>query len=146
MPNSDRADPSCLLLCCFDDWPAPPHGRGGPFSMHIKLSRCSFIIQGDERGCILFFLFFFLFSFFLWIQLGLFLLFLLAFVFFSLVTHNCFSLFEPGSPMNGAIMGQSGMRTKAALSPCRHDSRKTNQFSLQLQMALIISSKTCKQG
>ncbi len=46
----------------------------------------------------LFILFFFLFSFFLWIKLGLFLLFLLAFVFFSLITHICFSLFESGFP------------------------------------------------
>ena len=42
----------------------------------------------------LFFLFFFPFSFFLWIKQGLFPLFLLAFVFFSLIAHNSFSLFE----------------------------------------------------
>ena len=46
----------------------------------------------------LFLLFFFLFSFFLWITQGLFLLFPLAFVFFSLITHICFSLFESGFP------------------------------------------------
>ncbi len=39
-------------------------------------------------------LFSFLFSFFLWIKLGLFLLFSFAFIFFSLITHICFSLFE----------------------------------------------------
>ena len=42
----------------------------------------------------LFLLFFFQFSFFLWIKLGLFLLFPFAFVFFPLITHICFSLFE----------------------------------------------------
>jgi hypothetical protein len=42
----------------------------------------------------LFLLFFFQFSFFLWIKLGIFLLFLFAFVFFPLITHICFSLFE----------------------------------------------------
>ena len=42
----------------------------------------------------LFLLFFFQFSFFLWIKLGLFLLFPFAFVFFTLITHICFSLFE----------------------------------------------------
>ncbi len=46
----------------------------------------------------LFLLFFFPFSFFLWIKLGLFLLFLPAFVFFPLITHICFSLFESGFP------------------------------------------------
>ncbi len=46
----------------------------------------------------LFLLFFFLFSFFLLIKLGLFLLFPLALVFFSLITHICFSLFESGFP------------------------------------------------
>ncbi len=46
----------------------------------------------------LFLLFFFPFSFFLWIKLGLFLLFLPAFVFFTLITHFCFSLFESGFP------------------------------------------------
>ncbi len=39
-------------------------------------------------------LFFFQFSFFFWIKLGLFLLFPFAFVFFPLITHICFSLFE----------------------------------------------------
>jgi len=34
------------------------------------------------------------FSFFLWTKLGLFLMLPLAFVFFSLVTHICFSLLE----------------------------------------------------
>ncbi len=48
------------------------------------------------RSCLFFF--FFLFSFFLWIKLGLFLMFLLTFVFFSLITHICFSLFESGFP------------------------------------------------
>ncbi len=42
----------------------------------------------------LFLLFFFQFSFFLWIKLSIFLLFLFAFVFFPLITHICFSLFE----------------------------------------------------
>ena len=42
----------------------------------------------------LFFLILFLFSFLLWIKLGLFLMFLLAFVLFSLITHIFFSLFE----------------------------------------------------
>ena len=39
-------------------------------------------------------LFFFQFSFFLWSKLSLFLLFPFAFVFFPLITHFCFSLFE----------------------------------------------------
>ena len=43
----------------------------------------------------------FLFSFFLWIKLGLFLLFPPAFVFFSLITHICFSLFESGFSPDG---------------------------------------------
>ena len=42
----------------------------------------------------LFLPFFFQFSFFLWIKLGLFLLFPFAFVFFPLITHIRFSLFE----------------------------------------------------
>ncbi len=42
----------------------------------------------------LFLLIFFYFSFFLWINVGLFLLFPFAFIFFSLVTHICFSLLE----------------------------------------------------
>ncbi len=41
----------------------------------------------------LFLLFFFLFSFLLWIKLGLFLLFPLAFVFLPFITHIYFSLF-----------------------------------------------------
>ena len=43
--------------------------------------------------CIL--LIFFQLSFFLWIKLGLFLLFLFAFISFALITHIRFSLLEP---------------------------------------------------
>jgi len=39
-------------------------------------------------------LFFFQLSFFLWIKLGLFVLFSFAFIFFSLIAHICFSLLE----------------------------------------------------
>jgi hypothetical protein len=42
----------------------------------------------------LFLLFFFQFSFFLWIKLGLFLFFPFAFIFFPLISHICFSLLE----------------------------------------------------
>jgi hypothetical protein len=42
----------------------------------------------------LFLLFFFQFSFFLWIKVGLFLLVPFAFVFFPFITHICLSLFE----------------------------------------------------
>ncbi len=60
----------------------------------------------------LFFLFFLQFSFFLWIKLGLFPFFPLAFVLFSLITHISFSLFESEFPrwllptaVNGSTMG-----------------------------------------
>jgi len=48
----------------------------------------------DGAGHLLVLLFSFHFSFFLWIKLGLFLLFPFAFVFFPLVTHFCFSFLE----------------------------------------------------
>ena len=51
-------------------------------------------IPTSFRISFLFLLFFFRFSFFLWIKLGLFLLFPFAFVFSPLITHICFSLFE----------------------------------------------------
>ena len=65
---------------------------GRPFSNGIKIGQTSRVIEH------LFFLFFFLFSFFLWSNLSLFLLLPLAFVLFSLITHICFSLFESGVP------------------------------------------------
>ncbi len=51
-------------------------------------------IRTSFRISFLFLLFFFRFSFFFWIKLGLFLLFPFAFVFFPLITHIYFSLFE----------------------------------------------------
>jgi len=48
----------------------------------------------DSTGHLFILLFFFQSSFFLWIKLGLFLLFPSAFILFSLITHICFSLLE----------------------------------------------------
>jgi len=48
----------------------------------------------DSTGHLFILFFFFQPSFFLWIKLGLFLLFPFAFILFSLITHICFSLLE----------------------------------------------------
>ena len=52
----------------------------------------------DSTGYLFVLLFFFLFSFVLRTKLGLFLLFLFAFISFSLITHIRFSLLEPTFP------------------------------------------------
>ena len=64
--------------------------------LHHKTSYTTSVLDLSSPNCTghLFLLFFFRFSFFLWIKLGLFLLFPFAFVFFPLITHICFSLFE----------------------------------------------------
>ena len=51
-------------------------------------------VPPDSTGYLFILLFFFQPSFFLWIKLGLFLLFPSAFILFSLITHICFSLHE----------------------------------------------------
>lgn len=46
-------------------------------------------------------LFLFQFSFFLWIQLGFFLLFFIAFIFLSTIAHGCFSFLVHDLLLNG---------------------------------------------
>ena len=67
---------------------------GVPFSNGVKNWKMSRVTE----QLFFFSFFFFLFSLFLWTTLGLLLLFPLAFVFFSLITHICFSLFKSGFP------------------------------------------------
>ncbi len=60
----------------------------------------------------LFLLFFFLFSFFLWTTVGFFLMFPFAFVFFSLITHICFSLFEDLTSLRGTFIARLKLRSQ----------------------------------
>ena len=67
------------------------------FEVFIKQLRCNWNLAGHNGACRFILLFSFQFSFFLWTTLSLFLLFLSAFIFTSLITHVCFSVIENAS-------------------------------------------------
>ncbi len=85
-----------------------PCGNLPQIMRHINSAYTTYFNVKRLRSGHLFLLFFFQFSFFLWIKLGLFLLFPFAFVFFPFITHVCFSLFEsllhPRHPHSNALI------------------------------------------
>ena len=99
----------------------------------------------------LFLLFFFRFSFFLWIKLGLFLLFPFAFVFFPLITHsvspclkmNCAGLWRR-NPVPSFYDGNESTSRRQAPSPSYGVSRGRNReaSSFYPQIAHILTDWT----